>query len=323
MAFSFGFYNSIEHDRRYDAVQMSMIFDGIIGDGVYATVGKAFILRVNSQKRVVVQPGRAWFNHTWNYNDADLPLDTPQSDLVYPRWDAVVIDIKGDVYNRENKILWVKGTPSSNPKYPTMANSLEHHQYPLGYVYRRANTDAINQEDIENRVGSSECPFVTGILKTIDIDELLLQWKDQWAQFVAHYEKSAIEWFEAFKGKMSAYEGDFLDWFKNLRYVLNDDAGGHLQNEIDNVGRNEFNHYYGLVTTTTKINTSNPSKTVIEAQSSEDSRITEITNPNNNTTIIIETITPNIGHFKYKRTTTITKENDLTNIHETYERVAK
>lgn len=316
MAFSFGFYNSIDHDRRYDAVQMSKIFDGIIGDGVYATVGKALILKTNSKGMVVVQPGRAWFNHTWNYNDADLPLVTPQSDLVYPRYDAVVIDIKGDVYNRDNKIMWIKGTASANPKKPTMANSLEHHQYPLGYIYRRANTDIINQEDIENRVGSSECPFVTGILKTIDIDELLLQWKDQWEQFVVRYEKMAIE-------KFQAYEADFLLWFGNLRYVLDGDAAGHLQNEIDNVARSGFNHYYGLDSITTKIDTSDSSKTIITAKSSEDNRTTEITKTDNNSTVIVEEIIPNIGNFKFKKTTTITNNNNETNITENYEKIPK
>ena len=41
MAFSYGFYNAVDHDRRYDAVQMSQIFDGIISDVVYATYKKA------------------------------------------------------------------------------------------------------------------------------------------------------------------------------------------------------------------------------------------------------------------------------------------
>ena len=48
MAFSFGFYNAVNHDRRYDAVQFGQIFDGIISDGVYATYKKALIVKASS-----------------------------------------------------------------------------------------------------------------------------------------------------------------------------------------------------------------------------------------------------------------------------------
>ncbi len=35
MSVTFGFYNSVNGDRKYDAIQMSSIFDGIIRDGVF------------------------------------------------------------------------------------------------------------------------------------------------------------------------------------------------------------------------------------------------------------------------------------------------
>lgn len=39
MAFTSGFFNSQNHDRTYNAEQMSAIFDGVITDGVYAGIG--------------------------------------------------------------------------------------------------------------------------------------------------------------------------------------------------------------------------------------------------------------------------------------------
>lgn len=38
MAFTFGFYNSLNGDRKYNAEQVSSIFDGLISDGVYDTM---------------------------------------------------------------------------------------------------------------------------------------------------------------------------------------------------------------------------------------------------------------------------------------------
>ena len=39
MSVTYGFYNSIKGDRKYNALEMSSIFDGIIVDGVYMSIG--------------------------------------------------------------------------------------------------------------------------------------------------------------------------------------------------------------------------------------------------------------------------------------------
>lgn len=265
MAFTFGFYNAFEHDRRYDAIQVSKIFDGIIADGVYATVGKAFVLKINEVTGDVnVQPGRAWFDHTWSLNDADLPMIAPGSDLVNDRWDAVVLDINRNQEpdnpdGRLNQILWIQGTPSLNPEKPTLIKEDEHTQYPLGYIYRKANSLEIVQADIENTVGTSECPFVTGIIETIHIDDLLLQWRDEWLQYTKKYEQDAKEWIEGRKKEYLEYfadlkrEGDktltelirelldfrnaneayFLNWIDQMKDVLSQYPGGEIYLMLD------------------------------------------------------------------------------------------
>ena len=44
MALTYGFYNSQNGDRMYDATDISSIFDGIIKDGVFMSIGDAFIV---------------------------------------------------------------------------------------------------------------------------------------------------------------------------------------------------------------------------------------------------------------------------------------
>lgn len=184
MSFTFGFYNSLNHDRVYNAIQMGQIFDGIIYDGVYSTVGSCFVVRATTlPQTVIVGTGRAWFDHTWNYNDSDMVLEAPQSDILLNRIDAIVIDVFSAEAQRTNSIKWVVGTPSSNPKKPTLIKQLGHNQYPLAYVLRRANVETISQGDITNAIGTSECPFVTGPLEHISMDNLILQWKAQWDDY--------------------------------------------------------------------------------------------------------------------------------------------
>ena len=221
MALSCGFYNSdpSTHDRKYDAVQISQIFDGIISNGVYSNYEKALIVKASSTNgEVIVQPGRAWFNHTWTLNDADLPVEAPDPGVILDRIDALCLDINSDVTARENTIVWVQGTEAVTPEKPTnFANTETHHQYPLCYVTRKAGTTVINQEDIENTVGTSLCPFVTGIIETLSADDLMLRWE------------------ASFESWIVKRQDDFDNWFANIQYVLDGDVAGHLQNEIDNL----------------------------------------------------------------------------------------
>ena len=330
MAFSFGFYNSFNHDRKYNSIQISMIFDGIISDGIYATVGEAMVVKATSEDNVVVVgPGRGWFDHTWNYNDADLPVNAPISDVLLKRIDALVIDINSNENHRENKIMWVQGTPSSNPVRPTMINTLERHQYPLCYVERKPNVEKILQADITNMVGSSECPFVTGILQTIDIDQLLLQWKDQWAQFVITYEKTADEWmddqkadftayYNEFKRQMDAFEAasgkEFNDWFASIQDIFDGSVAGNLQNEINQITETEFLRYYGLINSVTIINDSTNTITTTTSEATETTRFA--TNADGET--ITTTIVMSSGNYDYVKTTTIIPQSTGDQIETTY-----
>lgn len=317
MAFSFGFYNSFNHDRKYNSIQISMIFDGIISDGIYATIGEAMVVKATSEDNVVVVgPGRGWFDHTWNYNDTDLPVNAPISDALLKRIDALVIDINANENYRENKIMWVQGTPSSNPVRPTMINTLERHQYPLCYIERKPNVEKILQADITNMVGSSECPFVTGILQTINIDQLLLQWKDQWAQFVIAYEKTAEEWMDdqkvdfaayytEFKRQMDAFEAasgkEFNDWFASIQDIFDGSVAGNLQNEINQITETEFLRYYGLINSVTVINDSTNTITTTTSEATETTRFAT----NTSGEVITTTIVMSSGNYDYVKTTTI------------------
>lgn len=213
MAFSFGFYNALEHDRKYDAVQVSMIFDGIINDGVYATVGKAFVVKEHPTTKnvVIVQPGRAWFDHTWNYNDSDMSIEIPQSDMTKKRIDALVFDINSDELSRTNEIKWIKGVPELDyPSKPTLLKQIGHKQYPLCYVTREPNNEKVYQYQIENMIGTNECPFVTGLLQVVSLDELLGKWRSELDRFVTKEEEDLNAW-------IVDMEEDFNTWSTNQK----------------------------------------------------------------------------------------------------------
>ena len=136
-----------------------------------------------------------------------------------------------------------------------MINEGDVYQYPLCYIYRAAGSTEITQAEITNMVGSTETPFVTGILQTINLEELLGQWQAELDQFVENEsneidawseDKKAemLEWFEQLKSELlleqqtldewiASEQSDFLTWYQSMKDQLSEDAAGNLQVQID------------------------------------------------------------------------------------------
>lgn len=255
MSVSSGFFNSLNGDRKYNAAQMSAIFDGLIIDGVFASIGTAFAVKAAGGLTVNVGIGKAWFDHTWTVNDSILPMTAPEAEVLLDRIDAVVLEVNGTESVRENTIKFVKGNPSSAPSRPTLTNEGNVHQYPLCYIYRKYGTAVINQADITPMVGTESTPFVTGILQTISLDELLGKWQDELDRFtdarsqevddwIAQEESDFTSWFDKMKADLqqeqnvldqwiASEQADFLAWYNQMKDQLSGDVAGNLQLEID------------------------------------------------------------------------------------------
>lgn len=255
MSVSSGFFNSLNGDRKYNAAQMSAIFDGLIIDGVFASIGTAFAVKAAGGLTVNVGIGKAWFDHTWTVNDSILPMTAPEAEVLLDRIDAVVLEVNGTESVRENTIKFVKGNPSSAPSRPTLTNEGNVHQYPLCYIYRKYGTAVINQADITPMVGTESTPFVTGILQTISLDELLGKWQDELDRFtdarsqevddwIAQEESDFTTWFDKMKADLqqeqavldqwiASEQADFLAWYNQMKDQLSGDVAGNLQLEIN------------------------------------------------------------------------------------------
>ena len=216
MSFASGFFNSVDHDRLYDATDISRLFDGLIRDGIFASIGDCLVVKQSNQMNVTVGTGRAWFNHTWSYNDALYPVTIPPSEILMDRIDAVVLEINSVESVRANSIKLIKGTPSSTPTKPALTNTKEVHQYPLAYVTVGKEVTSIRQADIENCVGTSVCPFVTGILEVISIEQLIPQWKDILNRFIEENTANFNTWMNGekqdYQAWLTAAKKEITDW---------------------------------------------------------------------------------------------------------------
>ena len=204
MSITFGFYNSVDHDRKYNATHFSSLFDGIINDGVFSSIGNAFVVQANSGMTINVGAGRAWFNHTWTNNDTLFPLVVGTAHAILNRIDAVVLEVDSSQSIRTNSIKVINGTAASVPVNPTLTNTELVHQHPLAYIYVGAGVTEVTQVNITNKVGTTDCPFVTGVMATISIDGFLAQWN-----------------------------AEFEDWFENVQAQLEGNVVTNLQNQIN------------------------------------------------------------------------------------------
>lgn len=204
MALTFGFYNSLNGDRKYDTAQISQIFDGVINDGVFQSIGDFFATKPAGGLNVTVGTGRAWFYHTWTLNDSLIPLVLDAADPTLTRIDAVVLEVDSSVEVRENSIKILKGTPGSAPTNPEMGNTDTLHRLPLAYITVKPGATELTAAEIKIVVGTGECPFVTAILETTDIDAVFARW-----------------------------ESEFTTWFENIQAQLEGDIATNLQRQID------------------------------------------------------------------------------------------
>lgn len=244
MSFKSGFFNSLNGDRKYYASDFSNLIDSLVIDGVFASIGTAFTVEATSGYKLNVGVGKAWFNGTWSYNDEVMPITAPLPELLLDRIDAIVLEVNTMDSVRNNSISYITGSPASTPSRPTLTKEESVHQYPLCYIYRKANSSEITQADITNMIGTDETPFVTGILQTISLDVLLGQWRSQLDQFVVNKENEVDTWLDQMKTELeneqtlldewiASEQADFLSWYQSMKDQLSEDAAANLLNKID------------------------------------------------------------------------------------------
>lgn len=241
---SSGFFNSINHDRQYYPSDISRLFNSLIVDGVFQNVENQFITRAGSGMQVIIPSGLAYFNSTWIYNDNDYIQNIDEAPYIanYKRIDGIFLRVypEDNINTRENTIYYVKGTETGGTPSRPVPTSTDGEVYkPICYISVNYGVTAITQSMITNMVGTSSTPFVSGILKTINADELLRQWDGQFTEWLADEENAYSTWSSnqetSFTNWSNDRRSDFDDWFADIEYVLDGDAAGHLQVEIDNI----------------------------------------------------------------------------------------
>lgn len=182
---TYGFFNSVDGDRRYTADQMSTYFKGLISDGVYEGVGSALVVTAGDGMTVNVGTGRAIIDCKWINLDGVESLPISPASPTQARYTAVVVRL--DRENRQMVLTTVDGEPAASPVMPEIGDD----ELCLAMVYVTANTVSISQVNITDMRGSQYCLWVTGLIDQLDTSTLFLQWQTAFD-----------EWFSALTGRL-------------------------------------------------------------------------------------------------------------------------
>lgn len=201
MAVTYGFFNSLDGDRKYNADQMSEYFKGLVSDGVYADVGGALQVIAGDGMQVKVQPGRMIIDYKWLDADSVINLTINDAHVIFNRWTAVVARL--DRTNRLIEIITVDGVASSNPQQPKMQNDGVIMDKCLAMIYVAASTAKITQANITDMRPSSLCGWVTGLIKQVDTSKLFLQYQDACQSFYEQMTSGFESWFDNLTSKLN------------------------------------------------------------------------------------------------------------------------
>lgn len=194
MAVTYGFFNSVNGDRTYNADQISDYFLKLISNGVFATPSDAMQVQAASGMVVNVSAGWGFINCKWINNDAPYSLTLDASDVVLNRIDRIVLQLDPTTAVRSITIEVKKGTPATTPVAPALTRvSGGVWELSLAQIAVNAGATAITQADItDERANVNLCGWVTGLIDQIDTTNLFAQ-----------YDSAFNSWFTTVKETLS------------------------------------------------------------------------------------------------------------------------
>lgn len=184
MAQKYGFFNSVDGDRKYDADDIGNYFLKLISDGVFATPATAMQVTAAGGMVVSVAAGWGFIKCKYINNTAAAQFTLAAADVVLNRIDRVVIRLDKD--NRTMSLAIKQGTAASTPTAPALTRqSSGIWELSLAQIYVGAGVTSITQANItDERANTSLCGYVTGLIDQIDTTDLFAQYNNAfWTWF--------------------------------------------------------------------------------------------------------------------------------------------
>lgn len=218
------FYNSVDHDRVYDANSFSDWLKKFFTNGVFE--GDLFVTATSG---MTISVGSGYVNVEGKVMIYDSPTQftLEPANGIYPRIDTIVVE-RNDT-DRDIFLKVVKGDYSNLndpvPTPPVRGGGI--YQLVLAQIYVGAGATEITQANItDTRSDPDLCGIVTGTVEEMDFSQFAAQFQAYYVEFVTGHEAEFEQW-------MQGEENTFIAWVATLHDILDSETAGHLQLEID------------------------------------------------------------------------------------------
>ena len=170
MAKKFGFFNSINGDRKYLASDISQAFDIGVTTGIKAEENNLKVVAYEGMQ-VQIQPGSAMiFGHFFMNDEPEIiTIDTADAEL--NRIDRIVL--RYDAYTREVNTAVIKGSLALSPTPPAILRTNEQYDLVLADLYVPTAATEIGENNItDTRDDPDLCGYigVKGAVSQLDFD---------------------------------------------------------------------------------------------------------------------------------------------------------
>lgn len=181
MAITYGFFNSLNDDRLYNAETFNTYFEGLISqNGVFENVNDSLAVAAGTGLTVTVATGKALVNSHWVKLSAVETLDIETAHNLFNRYD--MITLRWNASTRDVTLQVVTGTPASTPQRPTPQTSGTAYEIVLAYVLVPANATSLTTGNIyDQRANTAVCGYITGLIQQVDITDLFEQYEARFA----------------------------------------------------------------------------------------------------------------------------------------------
>lgn len=170
MAKKFGFFNSIQGDRKYLASDISQALDIGVTTGIKAEENNLKVVAYEGMQ-VQIQPGGAMIFGYFYINDEPEIITIDTADAELNRIDRIVL--RYDAYTREVNTAVIKGSPALSPTPPAILRTNEQYDLVLADLYVPAAATEIGENNItDTRDDPDLCGYigVKGAVSQLDFD---------------------------------------------------------------------------------------------------------------------------------------------------------
>ena len=227
---TYGFFDSQNGDRRYNADQMSEYFEGLISDGVYESVGDGMVVEAASGMTVSIGTGRAVIDCKWMDSSSDEQITISGADPVNPRYTAIVVRL--DKTRRLMEFDAVDGDAAADPDYPAATWTDNVKELVLAYILVSAGATSISQSNITDARSLDVCGWVTGLIDHISIENLYLQWVDKFNQYYVAMEENFEAWFDMLTEDLNV--STYIRKFKKRAVLTSGEDNNHIPLDMTN-----------------------------------------------------------------------------------------